>query len=59
LQQALLSVLLYVFDALPIYAGRTFVSPHSSPRLLQDVVPANMSVQGVEASSFFELGCCP
>jgi hypothetical protein len=59
LQEAPDAVLLDVADRHPINPRCALVAAHSLPRLVQDVTPAHLAVQRVEASSRCPLGCGP
>ena len=53
------SILLDFADRHPIDARCALVAAHSLPRLVQDVTPAHLAVQRMEASSRCPLGCGP
>ncbi len=58
-QEALDPILLNVADRLAVDSRGAAVPPHSSPRLLQDVTPAKMVIQGVKTPTRCSLGCRP
>ena len=51
-------VLLHVADRLAIHARGSLVLSDSLPRLLEDVTPPDVVVQGVKAPIRCPLGCC-
>jgi hypothetical protein len=59
LQEALDSVLLHVLDRHAVDPRCAAVAAHSLPRLVQDVIPAHLVVQRMEAPSRCPLGCGP
>jgi hypothetical protein len=59
LQEELDTVLLHALDRHPVDPRRAAVAAHSPPRLAQDVTPAHLVVQRVEAPSRCPLGCGP